>query len=188
MEETLEMMRSIVVGYEKDMSLCKLLLEYQEHQTPNILAFLFVQNYGLIVNISKKYNLLGEPDIASFSLQELDKCALHYDETIGAQFNTYFCACLKNRLRHEQQFLTTDLKFANYNIVDIGEYMDLPDDNFSFDVFDLNNHDLTNEEKKQCNLILDGYSHKEIANMFGLSVQAIYYRNKIIGKKLLNGF
>jgi len=188
MKDTLEMMKNLVQGYEKEKTICELLLEYKEHQAPNVLAFLFVKNYGLIVNTGAKYTLLDDADVASFSLQELDKCILVYDETQHAQFSTFFCACLRNRLRHEQQLLACDLKFANYNVVDISECNNLYDDSLELETFDFDSYGFTYNEKNLCKLLLDGYSVNEISKIFNLSPQAIYYRNKIIGKKILNDF
>ena len=45
MQETLRMMRGLILEYEKDRDINELLLEYKRTQKTNIIAYLFVSNY-----------------------------------------------------------------------------------------------------------------------------------------------
>ena len=189
MEETLKMMRRIIVGYEKDMSTIQIINKYKHEQLPNLLAYLFVQNYGIIMNISRSYDLIDTQDVASLALQELDKSILIYDETKNCSFITFFVACFKNRLRYERQLLLSDIRKANFYSDSIHEIEEKIEDTTEyFECFDINNYNLSENEKKQCKLLLHGFSSKEISEMLKLSKQSICYRNKIIRKKLLNNF
>ena len=184
MRETLKMMRELIVGYEKDKEFEELLREYRELQSPNILAYLFVKNYGLISTFSREYPLLDTQDIASYSLQELDKALTQFVPEKDCGFNTFYGACLKNRFRSEQGLLQTDLRYANYCTEDFENHLELEDVNFDFELFDLNNYSLTSKEKEQCKLYLEGYTTMEIAKLLNITKQGAYFRKQQIGKKL----
>ena len=92
MQETLKMMKQIIIGNEKERSLQDLLTEYKINKSPNILAYFYVNNFGLILKVCNKYKNIVDEDKASYALQELDKCMLTYDETIS-NFSTFFSTC-----------------------------------------------------------------------------------------------
>lgn len=186
MEETLRMMKQYVIGYEKNKKLEELLSEYKENLNPNILAYLYVSNYGAIYNLSLNYNMLNGDDKASLCLCELDKCIQNYNSTKECSFLTYFLVCYKNRLRAENEQLFSHSKYANYVTNDIDTCEQLLIYNDFEDVFDLKAYKLNMKELNHCNLILDGYSNKELSNILKISVQQVYNINKKIGKKLAN--
>lgn len=183
MRETLKMMRCAVLGYEHTVSINELLQEYKEKQSPNILAYLYVSNYGLFEQAAKTYKLLDTQDIASYGLQELDNAIKQYDFNSNCKFITFFVACLKNRLRTEQSRLFNNMRRANYYTEDISILNDLESD-FEFDDFDVDELPLNDQEKRHVQLIIDGYSSAEIARMFNISKTAICKRNAKISKKL----
>lgn len=184
MKNTLEMMRTIIIGYEKNLSINELINDYKRSQKPNLLAYIFVKNYGLINKIFRGYTMITEQDAASYCLQELDKSMITFDVSRNSNFISFFSICFKNRLRYEQELLMTDIRYANYCTETIDNYYDLEDVTFNMEKIDINSYGLTIPEKNQCKLLLDGYTVKEIANILNLTVQTIYNINKRIAKKL----
>lgn len=186
MEETLKMMKLVLVGYEHNTSIKELLSDYKITYKPNILAYLFIKNYGIIYDISKKYTMLTDEDKASFCLQELDSCILNYSFDKGCEFITYFYSCFKNRLRTETEQLLTHIRYANYTCTDLDSCMNLYEFDNNLELYDYINNNLTAREKEHCKLLYMGYTNKELAQINKVSVQYIYNINKKIGKKLLN--
>ena len=75
------------------------------------------------------------------------------------------------------------VRFANYFQEDLDSLHNITS-NFEFDLFDLNNYNLNLTERRQCKMLLDGYTSVEIANIFNITKQAVYKRNNQIAKKL----
>lgn len=187
MKETLEMMKTILLGYEENVPLEELLAEYKKTLKPNILAYIFIKYYKTICNAGEIYTMLNKEDRASFCLQELDSCIHRYSFNRNCSFITYFITCYKNRLRMETEQLLAHVRYANYMTIDLDNCKTLPDTNDDLVLFDyLVSSNLTKQELKHCKLLYLGYSNKDIANIFKVSVQYIYSFNKKLGKKLLN--
>lgn len=184
MKETLKMMKQIIIGYEGGKDINELIEEYKQTKAPNILAYLFKENYGLIYKTSLLYPILNESDIASFALQELDKCILNYNGT--AKFATYFMVCLKNKLRAESEMLLHNNRKALLQYEDILNCNEVYYDDY-FDINDfIKSNNLTDNEARYCELLNEGYSIKEIANIVKKSASFIYQENAKIKKKILN--
>lgn len=189
MENTLRLMKSILNGKERNTNESELIKEYQESLSPNILAYFYVNNFGLITRISRLYPILTHEDIASFCLQELDKCIQNYDSNLNIKFTTYFSRCFKNKLRMEAEALQTQkrksiLNYTNIDNTTIEPYsQDIELSNIDFILDDYN---LSLLEKLQCKLLHYGYSFKEIAGIFKQATITIYKRNEKIKKKILN--
>ena len=169
MMNTFQMMNSILLGNEGGKNLDSLINEYRETKSPNILAYLFTSNFGLLLNISNAYPDLDENDKASFCLQELDNCIYNYDKDI-AQFMTYFAKCYKNRLRAENGLVHMNkrkIRFELSALDDSAEYENQKyyDDYFTFDQFK-NDYNLTDTEVKFCKLKFLGYSQLDISKMW----------------------
>lgn len=189
MKNTYEMLKTLLIGNEKELSEKEVILQYQEKLSPNILAYFYCNNFGMISMVSRLYPLLSDEDKASFCLQELDKCLQDFDTSRELKFMTYFIKCYKNRLRNECGFLFSLSKKAMVN------YMEIPDDENSFDNYIdmdcnnvdliLSNYNLTELEKTQCKLLNIGYTIKDIAKMSGISPMAIYKRFRKIKQKIL---
>ena len=182
MYETLKMMRQIITGKEKDTEEKELIKQYKESQNPNILAYFYIKNFGMIQKADLT-NYLSSQDKASFCLQELDKCLYNYNLENDCLFSTYFIKCFKNRLRMEREQLQTLKRKANILIENIYEYSD----NLSYteESFLLDNYNLTEREKEFCKLKQYGYNIKEISNYFKLSISRVYKINNEIKQKLL---
>lgn len=187
MEETLKMMKSILLGKEGKASENELINEYQQKLSPNILAYFYVNNFGLIINISNNYKIIIDEDKASFCLQELDKCLQNYDLSNDTKFITYFITCYKRRLYAEVQMLNHKIRKANMFCEDINELeISKSTDLITDDDYILSSYNLTNEEIKQCKLLNMGYTIKEIASILKLAPITIYKRNDKIKQKILN--
>lgn len=186
MEETLKMLKTILLGYEENISLEELLHEYQKTLKPNLLAGMFIKHYKTICNVAEKYKMLNKDDCASFCLQELNDCMLNYSFNKKCSFITYFVTCFANRLRMETEQLLTDIRYSNYITEDIDNCLDLCDTKNVFDSYDYITSCLTKQEVAHCKLLYMGYTNKELSNILKVSVQYIYTLNKKIGKKLLN--
>ena len=113
---------------------------------------------------------------------------LTYDETVS-NFSTFFSTYLDNALITLSIKKSTDKRKIIYNEENIDNLNNLSyEDNyncFDIDMFCKAN-DLSNIETNQCKLLYSGYSIKEIAKRFNISVQYCYQLNKNIKNKLLN--
>lgn len=186
MEETLKMMKTVLLGCEDCMTVEEILQEYRQTFKPNLLAYLFIKYYKMIYNISQKYEMLNKEDSVSFCLQELDTCMLNFSLDSKCKFTTYFLSCLKNRLRMEMKQLLTDKRYSNYVTEDIDSCLNLSTGDDDIEVYDYMTNCLTEKEVEHCKLLYMGYTNKELSSMLKVSVQYIYQLNKKIGKKLLN--
>lgn len=187
MRETLKMMKAILNGKEGTKDKVQLIDEYKDNLSPNILAYFFVHNFGLITKISNKYPKLDENDKASFCLQELDNCLQRFDETQNVAFENYFAIFYKYRLSNEQKALELDKRKSMNCYVDFDELINIGQCDYIQDYnLILDDYGLTLQEKKQCKLMLSGYTIKEISKLFNVSVEHLYYMNSKIKQKILN--
>lgn len=186
MEETLKMMKSILSGKEKKTNENELIKQYQEGLYPNILAYFYVNNFGLIYKTSKLYPKLDDEDKASFCLQELDKCLQNYKFEKEVSFITYFIKCYKYRLNNMIIAMNSNKRKIMSNYVDIDELQAISTENCIED-FDIicNEYELTIQEKQHCRLRLAGYTLKEISKLLRISSSAVCQRNSKIKKKIL---
>lgn len=188
MYKTKKMMESILIGKESKVDEIKLIKEYQEKLSPNILAYFYCNNFGIIQRTSLFYPIITEEDKASFCLQELDKCLQIYKKEYDTKFITFFIKCYKNRLRMEMQLLNTNKRKTIFNSSQVELYSDILyyENDIIENVEDiLNNYNLTNYEKKQCELLDKGYTITEIADMLKLKPITIYKRLEKIKQKIL---
>lgn len=183
MQETIKMMKSIIIGKEYKLTEQELLIEYQEKLSPNILAFMFINNIGIISRTFNLYTLIDEQDKISICLQELDKCLQRFDYNKECKFITYFIKCLKNRLRTQTQYICCQ-KRSTYLHSDELDNSNIKED--TYELFSLEDYGFTNMEKCQLELLINGYSIKEIANKLKLSISYIYQKNQKIKEKILN--
>lgn len=160
MEETLKMMKQIIVGYEGGKDIEELIVEYKNNYSPNILAYLFQKYYKLIFNTGSLYPLINSDDLASYALQELNNCIISYDKSKNANLSTYFIKCFKNRLQSETQTLNYNYKKAMNNYYSLDEL----NNNIQYfdDYFDINEFtkekNLTPLQSKCCRLLSEGYN------------------------------
>lgn len=187
MEETLKMMKSILTGKEGKVDEKELIKEYQEKLSPNILAYFYSNNFGLIYNLSKKYSNLLDEDKASFCLQELDKCLQNFSLDRNIKFITYFLTCYTYRLNN--LYYTKNYTYDKFNTVELEKVNCSYDiDTFTDENGILNQYNLTQREKLQCKLLNIGYSFKEISTILKVSESAVSQKNAIIKQKILNTY
>lgn len=188
MEETLRMLKTILNGKEKNLSEGELIKQYKEGLYPNVLAYFYCSNFGVILQTSKKYPIITEDDRASFCLQILDECLQNYDFSYDTKFITYFLKCYKNCLRTLYCEYTTNKRkiLSDYEQIDELNISYCEDIHINDTNTLLNEYNLTDTEKQQCKLLNMGYTIKEIARKLNLSQIAIYKRNSIIKQKILN--
>ena len=188
MKETLKMMNEILLGNEKERSLSDLLEEYKQLKSPNILAYFYCSNFGLINNICEMYPRLDDEDKASFCLQEIDNCLFNYDINKNAKFSTYISKCIKNRLRAETELCLTDKRKIRFYTKDITIYseelIDTEIDFLDYNEFQ-NEYKLTNDELIQCKLLNEGYNIKEVGKIINKSISYLYVMNNKIKEKIL---
>lgn len=178
------MLQTILLGYEENILFEELIHEYKKTLKPNLLAYAFVKYYKTICKVTECYKLLHKEDCASFCLQELDSCMLNYSFDKSCSFITFFVACYKNRLRTEQEQLYTNIRYANYITEDLAKYENILTTLDEYDFVNLNKYNLTDKEKKHCELISLGYSNKEIAKILNVSIQYVSQLTANIRKKL----
>ena len=188
MEETLKMMKSIIIGGLEQITEKELIIQYKETKNPSVLAYFYVQHFGAIKTIANNYMLLSSEDKASFCLQELDKALLNFNTENNNQFLSYFYICYKNRLRTELESEMTYKRRIQYVA---GEYdeeyqgntneISLQDEDYI-----LSQYNLTTDEKRQCRLLNMGYNFKEIAKILGFTPLTISIRTQKIRQKILN--
>lgn len=188
MRETFKMMQSILTGKEKDTEEKILIQQYKENLSPNILAYFYCKNIGIIQKLVDIYPSLLEEDKVSYCLQELDNCLQNYDFN-KSKFITYYYNCCFNRLSVEYR------KSKNFKNKVSTEWSYLEDCNLTKDIyidynFDtiLESYNLTKDEEHQCKLLNFGYTIKEISKILKVKPQVIYYRNKKIKQKILGTF
>lgn len=184
---TLEMMKSIVTGKEKELSTEELVKQYQIGLNPNILAYLYIDNFAYIYRLAQKYPKLSMSDKASFCLQSLDTALRTYKFDKNTKFTTYFFNGFMYKLNSENKVFCRRQKKFNYTMVNFSECFNDYVEDLYFDNLDiLNTEKLNKQEKLQGRLTYMGYSVKEIAKCFNLSKTAIYQRNKKIREILVD--
>jgi len=187
MRETLTMMKSIMIGKEKEKSEKELIEEYKNSLCPNILAYFYVNNFGIIYKTSNLYPKLDDEDKASFCLQELDKCLQTFNTELNVKFITYFIQYFRRRLYAEQSLIECNCRkiMLDYDTLDDTVNNYYYDEHFTIDEF-AKTYKLTKEEKLYCELYNKGYSTKDISNLVKKSIQLIYKKRKNIMKKIEN--
>lgn len=188
MQETLKMMKSIITGKECKVDEKELIKEYQKKLSPNILAYMFVNNYGIITNICNKYQLINEQDKASFCLQELDKCLQKFNFNYNVKFTTYFITSVRLRLNAEIKKLKAIKRKVNILQSELLEDSIIKEDIYFEDNFKelFAEYNLTEKEINLCNLLKYGYINKEIAELYKVTPQAIHNQSRKIFKKVSN--
>lgn len=189
MLKTLNILSSIIMEDTQDMALEQIAEVYGENLNPSFLALAFKKTFKLIIHISKNYYGLTDEDIASFALEKLDACLLTYKNG-QASFSTYFTRTLHNKFREETQALNTHKRKAMF-FSDSYEAMledgfdliacTIEEDNF---IESLHEYNLTTKELQYCELILNGWTNKDISEKLEVSVMTLSNMRKKLRLKL----
>lgn len=189
MLKTLNTLSTLIIEETRVMSLEQIAEAYKESLNPSLLALAFEKTYKLIINISAKYYGLTNEDIVSFSLEKLDMCLQTY-KSGQANFSTYFTTNLMNKFREETQALNTQkrkaLFFSDSYEVMAENGFDLiacthDEDNF---INSLQEYNLTENELEYCQLILNGWTNKDISEKMKVSVMTLSNVRKKLRLKL----
>lgn len=179
------MMKTIIMGKEKELTDRELIMIYKQNKAPNILAYMFISNFGMFEIISNKWSMLDETDKASFCLEEINKALMNFDLEKNIKFSTYIFTCFNNRLRSETELINcqkrksllfstecddntaqTELAFEDVNLI-------------------LEEYKLNENEKQQCILTSAGYTLKEMTKMLNKTTRQLTYSNLKIREKIL---
>lgn len=192
MQETLKLLSSIICPEHESYSFDKIAQEYQQTKNPSLLGVSFSRLYNLIHLISKRYYGLTTSDVASFSVEVLDRALLDFNEGT-ATFPTFYANYLKNRLRMETEALFVNKRRVNIFAV---SYDQLIESGIDYPVRDSEmselaylqglqeDYNLGLKDFNYCNLLLSGYTNREIAEKLGVSIMALSHRRKNIRKML----
>lgn len=189
MLRTLNILSNIIMEDTQDMTLEQIAEVYGESLNPSLLALAFKKTFKLIIYVSRNYYGLSDEDIASFSLEKLDDCLLTYKNG-QASFSTYFTRTLHNKFREETQALNTHKRKAMF-FSDSYEAMledgfdliacTIEEDNF---IESLHEYNLTTKELQYCELLLNGWTNKDISDKMEVSVMTLSNMRKKLRLKL----
>lgn len=189
MLRTLNMLSNIITEDTQDMTLEQIAEVYEESLNPSLLALAFKKTFKLIISVSNNYYGLTEEDIVSFSLEKLDMCLQTYKSS-QANFSTYFTTNLMNKFREETQALNTHKRKAMF-FSDSYEAMlengfdliacTIEEDNF---IESLREYNLTTKELQYCELLIDGWTNKDISDKMEVSVMTLSNMRKKLRLKL----
>ena len=189
MLRTLNILSNIIMEDTQDMTLEQIAEVYGESLNPSLLALAFKKTYKLIIYVSRNYYGLSDEDIASFSLEKLDDCLLTYKNG-QASFSTYFTRTLHNKFREETQALNTHKRkamfFSDSYEAMLEDGFDLiactvEEDNF---IESLHEYNLTTKELQYCELLLNGWTNKDISDKMEVSVMTLSNMRKKLRLKL----
>lgn len=187
MNSTLKLLSPLVTSDLLEKSNEELAISYQHEMDPAILATVFHKNFRLIFIVAKDSIGVSEQDLASYSLTELDKAMLSFNNEKG-KFSTYYTRLLKNRLRNLQQSEFCDKRKAmlySSSLEDLSEQgFDVaaqPQYNESTLMEHLRSVDSIRKiEADYCLLLLRGFTNNEISKILKVSTQTLsVYRNKL---------
>ena len=180
MNDTLKLLQPFIIESSDDITLETLAGIYKVQPHTRALATGFYKLFRLICKIKDEYWGLDETDVASWSLEILDKCFHTYDGT--AKFITYYAKCLRNKLREETE--KKNYKKRKCILVSINEVVE----EGICDVYNLIDmllpETLTYKEKLYCLLASKGYDNSFIADILGVSRMTISNIRKSLKVKL----
>lgn len=161
------------------------------------------QNHNLIYSAMRKFGVRNEKfddyyDVAAIGLC---KAAIYYDPNKNYALSTLVYACIKNELHNQITSEMSKTTQFNKSVLSYDNITDLSEDSRSAEEFLLieNNFEenlisglriydeictLNNNQKKLVHLRLAGYTYDEIAEMYGVTRQAIQNRIQKIRKKI----
>ena len=189
MLKTLNLLSTLIIEDNRDMTLEQIAEAYRESLNPSLLALAYAKTFKLIIQISAKYYGMTNEDIASFSLEKLDFCLQTYK--IGqARFSTYFTTILMNKFREETEALNTQKRKAIFysdsyeSMVENG--YDLVACTMEDDMlYSLEEYNLNARELEYCSLVSSDFTNAEISAKLGVSVMTLSNMRKKLRVKLM---
>lgn len=207
MKQTYATFNELAKLHAGETDLCKLAKHYQSSHDPILFSYVFCKLYNLTLSHANKFFNLTDADIASFSVEELNKAMLAFDESKGAQIHTLYMRYFDRRLYAETQMLNHDVRKGNYNThsfdrvpgeqkdhyefkYDQTQIMAEGKEDDSYNLINLNeslkSFNLTHNELSYCQLVTKYTKIKDtdIASILGISSAAITYIRRSLSKKL----
>lgn len=159
------MLRPLMAEEFKDTSLEDLAIEYQYTTDPCVLASAFNKVYLMSIQLGKKYMSVKSDDLASITLNNLDKCLQIFDHSKNVKFSTYFHNVLENALKTELATNSRDKRAINQNTVELDANTQVDS---GIDVLEelVPPGILSDREMKMCRMFADGYTVSDIAKEF----------------------
>jgi len=194
MQQTLKMLKAVVLPEHKTMEESQLLEEYKQTKNPSILAVYFLKYYTLTNYLADKFYCLPESDVSSNSLEILDISMLTFDKKKNTKFSSYYSVLLTRRFRTITQKMQIQVNYKKVRkqtvcfetIAPNSEKLlyEFEDDSiFRQDI--LSNSSLTDRELNYCKLAMDGnVTVRDMASMLQLHPTRIYKVRKSIQLKL----
>lgn len=188
MENTMEMMKGLLVKEEVEMTLEEVAEQYKITKSPTLLAAAFYNMYGLTNQVANKFWGVDKAEISSKSLITIDKALLQY-EPGKAKFTTYYSVVLNNALRTHTQYLNTNARKTIHTAISQTELQES-----GFDIVYKGNDTYYNEiianvqldsnHLEYCKLLNAGYTNAEIVGKLKVSKMTLSNWRKVIQEKL----
>lgn len=171
---------TLLAGPDEELTSEEIVQAYNNGQADEAIAYVFCRHYQLLRLTANKFFGLSAEDKDSYMLEEINKALSNYDKSKG-KITTLVSTYLYNRLRTETQALQSASR-ATLNLAtsfeDLGELdrIEEASDESSYSFTEMyylvSNLDLTENERKCCELILlnpQNIKNSEIAEVLGLS-------------------
>lgn len=170
---------------------------YRETGDCRVICYLFINQYGHLKNISKKYTKLTDDEKASFVVEEIEKALNHYDASKGAQIQTLISTYVYRRLYAENKMREHQKRKVDYDNEITSSYEVYIENNVEKGMRDyyeseltnyLETMDLTDNELEYCKIVSSeksGLSDSDVAKMMGVTPAAINYIKKKLKTKLV---
>ena len=195
MNKTLEMLKPLITEENLTLEYSELIKEYKKELNPMYLAAAFEKIYKLAIALSKRYIVVEQDDVVSYTLTTLDFCLQNFEEKYNSKFTTYFSTILLNEFRNLAAAANTQKRKANlFNC----SYEQMVEDGFDI-AFEhdyqinelekkLDNCELNNREKLYCYYLTKDYTNAEISNLMDLSIMTLSNMRKKLRLKLALDF
>ncbi len=190
MNNTLKLLSTIIVEEDRKLSIDEITIAYKDSLNPSLFALAFEKMYKLIISVSHNYYGLTEDDVISYGMEKLDYC-LQTFKVGQAEFSTYFTMVLMNKFREETQALNTHKRkaifFSDSYEVMVENGFDLiaatcEDDEI---IDTLTQYNLTTKELQYCELLLNGWTNKDISDKMEVSIMTLSNMRKKLREKLM---
>lgn len=211
MQGTLKMLTSIQDPKFMELTDSEICQRYQTdlYKDPRLLSIMWIRHYELI--LLKHSNPLFSrtisfSDLASFSMECMDKSLLYFNPQCKAKFSTYFARILYNRLREEYEGLKCHKRCERLYSVSLDDCLDSEEDtkkevsskvfedkyNSSLDDVEfqefLSQIELTPKQDFYCRCKMASYENVDIARFLEITPMAVNNIRKGVKKKLMRHY
>lgn len=165
---------------------------YQYGPDDSTFAYIFVGVYKIALNASKKYSIINKQEVMSTAMINCLKAIQDFDSSRNLKFSTLFTTYLTNDLKSQMKSLNYSCRVLNltadsYDYITENGYDVEKDCDFTIGevLADLPS-DLTNEERKYCEIVLRNTSvdDTDIAKLLNVSNVSVSRMKKRLQQKL----